>query len=48
MTRGQKRCYVYCTDKELGEYLEARIRRVYEEQLEVKTYLVAEDGVEYE
>ncbi|HWK24581.1 MAG TPA: DUF2075 domain-containing protein [Ureibacillus sp.] len=48
MTRGQKGCYVYCTDKALAEYLEGRIKRVYEEQEEVKSYLVAEEKVEYE
>ena len=26
MSRGQKGCYVYCVDKELGEYLKERLR----------------------
>lgn len=25
MTRGQKRCYIYCVDKALGKYLKSRI-----------------------
>src|SRR5690625_5271126 len=29
MTRGQKGCFVYCTDKALAEYLNDRISRVY-------------------
>src|SRR5699024_5585313 len=30
MTRGQKGCFVYCTDKELGEYLKCRLRNIQE------------------
>lgn len=26
MTRGQKGCYIYCTDKELAEYLKNRVK----------------------
>lgn len=25
MTRGQKGCYIYCTDKKLNEYLKKKI-----------------------
>lgn len=43
MTRGQKGCYVYCTDETLADYLRERVQRVYEEQLEVRQILVAEE-----
>lgn len=47
MTRGQKGCYVYCTDEALAAYLNERIQRVYDEQREVKGMLVAETKEEY-
>ncbi|MEK4426906.1 DUF2075 domain-containing protein [Solibacillus sp. FSL K6-1523] len=47
MTRGQKGCYVYCTDTALAEYLKERMIRVYVEQMEVKRMLVAEEKVKY-
>ncbi|MGE7979635.1 DNA/RNA helicase domain-containing protein [Psychrobacillus sp. NPDC093200] len=47
MTRGQKGCYVYCTDDALAGYLRERIKRLYEEQLEVRTLLVAENKETY-
>ncbi|WPK10293.1 DUF2075 domain-containing protein [Lysinibacillus louembei] len=47
MTRGQKGCYVYCTDKELAKYLKIRLGRVYRQQNEVREMLVAEEKVEY-
>ncbi|WP_421662728.1 DNA/RNA helicase domain-containing protein [Lysinibacillus telephonicus] len=47
MTRGQKGCYVYCTDEALAGYLNERIQRVYDEQQEVKEMLVAETKEEY-
>lgn len=27
MTRGQKGCYIYCTDKNLAEYLKRRLNK---------------------
>ena len=27
MTRGQKGCYIYCTDKKLAEYLNKRLNQ---------------------
>lgn len=47
MTRGQKGCYVYCTDKALPEYFKARIQKVYEEEREVRKILVAEEKEDY-
>lgn len=47
MTRGQKGCYVYCTDQALAGYLNERIQRVYDEQREVKDMLVAESREKY-
>jgi DUF2075 family protein len=52
MTRGQKGCYIYCTDKNLAEYLKSRLNQkdgiTYsvdeEETYELK---VAEEGEEY-
>lgn len=47
MTRGQKGCYVYCTDQALATYLKARLGRVYVQQDEVRGMLVAEDKEGY-
>ena len=27
LTRGQKGCYIYCTNKELNEYLKLKLKR---------------------
>ena len=47
MTRGQKGCYVYCTDSELASYLKARLSKVYSKQKEVTELLVAEQKEHY-
>ncbi|MFC4354796.1 DNA/RNA helicase domain-containing protein [Chryseomicrobium palamuruense] len=47
MTRGQKGCYIYCTDKALADYFKSRLVKVYKEQVEVQEYLVAETKEEY-
>lgn len=47
MTRGQKGCYVYCTDEGLTEYLRERVQRIYKEQMAVRQMLVAEDTEAY-
>jgi uncharacterized protein len=47
MTRGQKGCYVYCTDSELASYLKARLSKVYTQQKEVTQLLVAEQKEGY-
>ena len=47
MTRGQKGCYIYCTDKALADYFKSRLVKVYKEQVEVQEYLVAETREEY-
>lgn len=47
MTRGQKGCYIYCTDKALAEYFKSRLTKVYKEQVEVQEYLVAETREDY-
>lgn len=53
MTRGQKGCYIYCTDKNLAKYLKRRLNQddgiIYSID-EDKTYsdlMVAEDNEEY-
>ena len=46
MTRGQKGCYVYCTDSELASYLKVRLSKVYSKQKEVTELLVAEEKEE--
>ena len=53
MTRGQKGCYIYCTDKKLSEYLKKRLNQkdeiIYstdEEEDKVKM-MIAEDKIEY-
>lgn len=47
MTRGQKGCYVYCTDQELADYLKSRLGKVYAERVEAKKLLVAERSEVY-
>jgi uncharacterized protein len=48
MTRGQKGCYIYCTDKELSNYIESRLQRTrHSYELESGESLVAERKDEY-
>lgn len=47
MTRGQKGCYVYCTDENLANYLKHRLGKVYKERNETQKLLVAERFEEY-
>lgn len=53
MTRGQKGCYIYCTDKKLSEYLKKRLNKkdeiIYSIDNEeiINNMMVAEDGEEY-
>ena len=52
MTRGQKGCYIYCTDKKLSEYLKKRLNQnrdiIYAIDDDKKYNLkVAEDSEEY-
>ena len=53
MTRGQKGCYIYCTDKNLSNYLKKRLNQndgiVYpiDEEEHYSDLLVAEDSEEY-
>lgn len=42
MTRGQKGCYVYCTDPALNDYLKSRIQKTYEIKKQVKEYLLVD------
>ncbi|OCS93458.1 DUF2075 domain-containing protein [Caryophanon latum] len=42
MTRGQKGCYIYCTDSALAQYLKDRLHHVYAERADVSRALVAE------
>lgn len=42
MTRGQKGCYVYCTDEKLSGYLKSRLNRVYTERKNAISYLNSE------
>lgn len=42
MTRGQKGCYIYCTDSALAQYLKDRLQYVYAERTNVSAALVAE------
>lgn len=49
MTRGQKGCFVYCTNKELAKYLKARVQKIHEyEEFFGKDLIVAEEKVKYE
>ena len=53
MTRGQKGCYVYCTDKKLSEYLKRRLNKkdeiIYsiDEEENKDNIMIAEDSEEY-
>lgn len=53
MTRGQKGCYIYCTDKKLSDYLKKRLNQkdeiIYsiDEDENKNTIMVAEDKEEY-
>lgn len=53
MTRGQKGCYIYCTDKNLSDYLKKRLNQnggiVYsiDEEEHYRDLMVAEEGEEY-
>ena len=53
MTRGQKGCYIYCTDKKLSEYLKRRLNQnegiIYptDEEEHYSDLMVAEDSEEY-
>jgi len=47
MTRGQKGCYVYCTDQHLSDYLKIRLIKVELERGEVTGLLVAESRGTY-
>ena len=52
LTRGQKGCYIYCTDKNLSDYLKKRLNQkngiTYSINEEENNYMyVAEDGEEY-
>lgn len=50
MTRGQKGCYIYCTDRKLSEYLKKKIRRCNESNYYIKDSsnceLIIADGEE--
>lgn len=51
LTRGQKGCYVYCTDQELADYLRSRMERVVEYdsgEFFGGNLIVAESGEKYE
>lgn len=52
MTRGQKGCFIYCTDKELEKYFLSRINQIRHEYVRneffVSNELVAEERVKYE
>ena len=52
MTRGQKGCYIYCTDKKLSEYLKRRLNQKDEitysiDEDEKNNLMVAEEGEKY-
>lgn len=53
MTRGQKGCYIYCTDKDLAEYLKRRLKQSKEIVYSIggdENYtdlMIAEDSEEY-
>ena len=53
MTRGQKGCYIYCTDKNLSNYLKKRLNQkdeiiypINDEEI-TSNEMVAEDSEEY-
>lgn len=53
MTRGQKGCYIYCTDKKLSEYLKKRLNHkdeityLIDNNENYSNLMVAEDKIEY-
>ena len=52
MTRGQKGCYIYCTDKKLSDYLKKRLNQKDEimysiDEIKTNNMMVAEDSEEY-
>ncbi|WP_010289430.1 DUF2075 domain-containing protein [Kurthia massiliensis] len=47
MTRGQKGCYIYCTDQALADYFKARLTKMYKLQAETEQFLVAESKTPY-
>ena len=53
MTRGQKGCYIYCTDKNLSDYLKKRLSQKDEitysidDEENENDMMVAEDSEEY-
>ena len=48
LTRGQKGCFIYCTDKELENYLRDRLSKVKEHATErMNVSQVAEDRSKY-
>lgn len=47
MTRGQKGCYIYCTDQALANYLKTRLAKMYTLQAETSQFLVAEEKARY-
>ncbi len=53
MTRGQKGCYIYCTDKKLSDYLKKRLNQkdeiIYsiDDEENINNIMVAEDSEEY-
>ena len=52
MTRGQKGCYIYCTDKKLSDYLKKRLNQkdgiIYSiDEDENKNTIMVEDKEEY-
>lgn len=53
LTRGQKGCYIYCTDKQLSEYLKEKLNQIegitysIDEDDSYSNLMVAEDSEEY-
>ena len=52
MTRGQKGCFIYCTDKKLSDYLKRRLNQQGEimysiDETKTNNMMVAEDNEEY-
>lgn len=52
MTRGQKGCYIYCTDKNLSDYLKKRLNQsndIYstDENEDYSNLMIVEDSEEY-
>ena len=53
MTRGQKGCYIYCTDNKLSEYLKKRLNQkdqmyyTIDENKKANDMMVAEESEEY-